>query len=250
MVPSVVNILKKFSKIGRVESSLETNIESPVNLVRLCRSRTEFIAIVNEAIQSSNQDWDSELIQRVINHIFENKNSDISVYSSSTLDPFDKGHSFAVISEGISQENFRASKGKKRKLHCSRGSLIIPISLLSQTASYSFTPHNNRDFYPANNYHFDLVIHDLEQLAIALLDGINKKVITYSLLGNDGKFQGSYKLQAVIAYSHCLQTFGKLNDQHPPSAWQNGKTITASEQIETLKHLAETSSIDNPFPLS
>jgi hypothetical protein len=29
MVPSVVNILKKFSKIGRVESSLETNIESP-----------------------------------------------------------------------------------------------------------------------------------------------------------------------------------------------------------------------------
>jgi hypothetical protein len=234
-----------YKSFGKAKSPKSSELH-PENLVRLCRNRADFIAIINEAINHTNQNWDQELIDRVIRCILESTGSGISVYSSDTLDPLDRGHALAVLAEGISQDNFRSSRGSKRKPSCTRGSLIIPTSCLPKTTFYDFTPENNLDFYPANQYHFDLTINDIEELAAALLDGINQRIIAWSILGNDGKFVGSYRLQAAIAYSHCLQAFGKLNPSFPPSNWVDGKTITASEQIDTLKYLAQTFTVNSP----
>lgn len=245
-MPSVPNFVQQIYRFLGKAKSPEFSELRPRNLVRLCRSRVDFITIINEAINYPNQNWDQELISRFIQCILESADSSISVYSSDTLDPLDHGHALAVIAEGISQDNFRSSKGTKRKSSCTRGSLIIPTSCLPKTTFYDFTPENNLDFYPANQHHFDLTINDFEELAVALLNGINQRVITWSILGNDGKFAGSYRLQAAIAYSHCLHAFGKLNPTVPPSDWVDGKVITASEQIDTLKYLAQTVVVDSP----
>lgn len=217
----------------------------PNNLVRLCRRRNEFLKIVNEAINLPNQNWNQDLINRVIQYILEEKETSISVYRADTLDPFDYGHALAVIAEGISQKEFR-SNSRKRSVNCTRGSLIIPTTFLPESTKYNFTPENNLDFYPANNYHFDLTINDTVELATALLNGICQKSIKWTLLGNDGKLKGSYQFQAIIAYSHCLRVFGKLDQNTPPLNWTNGNTIPASEQIDTLKHLAQVTIVDNP----
>ncbi|MBE9155813.1 hypothetical protein IQ265_03045 [Nodosilinea sp. LEGE 06152] len=234
-----------YTSFGRAKS-LKSGKLYPENFVRLCRNRVDFITIVNEAIHHRNQSWDQELVGRVIQCVLDGADSGISVYSSATLDPLDRGHALAVVAEGMSQSNFRSSRGSKRKSSCTRGSLIIPISCLPKTTYYDFTPENNLDFYPANQHHFDLTINDVEELAIALLNGIKQEIIAWSFLGNDGKFIGSYRLQAAVAYSHCLQAFGKLNPSVPPSDWVDGRTITASEQIDTLKHLAQTFTVDSP----
>lgn len=246
MMPLVSNLFQRIYKSFEKAESSESSELCPENLVRLCRNRVEFITIINEAINHTNKNWDQELINRVIQCILEGTDSGISVYSSDTLDPLDRGHALAVIAEGISQDNFRSSRGSKRKPSCTRGSLIIPTSCLPKTTFYDFTPENNLDFYPANQHHFDITINDIEELAVALLDGINQRTIAWSILGNDGKFAGSYRLQAAIAYSHCLRAFGKLNPSVPPSNWVDGKTITASEQIDTLRYLAQTVIVDSP----
>jgi hypothetical protein len=81
------------------------------------------------------------------------------------------------------------------------------------------------------------------------LKGINQRTIAWSILSNEKQLIGSYRLQAAIAYSRCLQIFGKLNPNSPPSDWLDGKTLAASEQIETLKYLAQTSIADSPTTL-
>jgi len=246
MMPSVSNLFQRIYKsFGKAKSPKSSEL-IPENLVRLCRNRADFITIINEAINHTNQNWDHELVNRVIQFILEDTDSGISVYSSDTLDPLDRGHALAVVAEGISQDNFRSSKGSKRKLSCTRGSLIIPTSCLPKTTFYDFTPENNLDFYPANQHHFDLTINDVEELAVAILNGINQRIIAWSILGSEPKFMGSYRLQSAIAYSYCLQAFGKLNPSVPPSNWVDGKTITASEQIDTLKYLAQTVAVDSP----
>jgi hypothetical protein len=246
MMLSFSNFLQRiYTSFGGAKSSKSGKLH-PENLVRLCRNRVDFITIINETIHYPNQSWDQELISRVIQCVLEGVDSGISVYSSATLDPLDRGHTLAVVAEGMSQSNFRSSRGSKRKSSCTRGSLIIPVSCLPKTTYYDFTPENNLDFYPANQHHFDLTINDVEELAVALLNGIKQGIIAWSILGNDGKFTGSYRLQAAIAYSHCLQAFGKLNPSVPPSDWIDGKTITASEQIDTLKYLAQTVTVDSP----
>lgn len=221
----------------------------PKHLVRLCRSRTEFIIIINEAINASNQEWDQKTIDNVIKYILRDEKSGISVYSSNTLDPLDHGHALAVVAESICQPDFRITRGEKRKLNCSRGTLLIPTSCLPKSTVYEYTPKNNLDFYPANNYHYDLTVNDTREFAIAILKGINQRTIAWSILSNEKQLVGSYRLQAAIAYSRCLQIFGKLNPNSPPSNWLDGETLDASQQIETLKYLAQTSIADSPTSL-
>ncbi|AFY60410.1 hypothetical protein [Synechococcus sp. PCC 6312] len=243
---SLLDLLLQFNKYFKKARISKSGENHPENLIRLCRNRVDFITIINETINCSNQNWNNELINRVIQCVFDGVDSGISVYSSDTLDPLDYGHAFAVMAEGISQQNFRSDRGSKRKSHCTRGSLIIPTSYLPTTTNFKSTPENNLDFSPADQYHFDLTIHDFEELAITLLNGIQQRIIKWSFMGNEGKFIGSYRIQAAIAYSHCLQKFGKLNPDIPPSDWINGKTITASEQINTLMHLAQVDLVDSP----
>ena len=247
-MPSIYHFIQQFQEIPRWIKRLHQGSISPNNLVRLCRRRSEFISIINEAINSPDQRWSQDLVERVIKHMLEEASSGISVYKADTLDPFDPGHALAVIAEGISQDDFRSTKGKKRKFSCTRGSLIIPINCLPKTTCYNFTPENNLDFYPANRHHFDLDIDNAVELATAILDGIHQQAIVWTCLGNDGKYQGTYRLQAAIAYSHCLTTFGKLDPSAPPSNWTDGKNLTASEQIEILKYLAQTTAVDSPIP--
>ncbi len=219
----------------------------PKYLVRLCRKPTAFTSLINEAINYPDECWNEDLIQRVIKEILEGENSGISTYSADTLDPFDVGHALGVIAEGISQKDFRAN-AKKRETGCTRGSLIIPVTCLPQTTDYQFTPENNLNFYPANNYHFDLDIADTKEFAIAILNGIRNHNIRYTRIGNDPKsFKIIYRLQAVITYSYCLQKFGYLNSFQPPQNWADGQDLKASEQIEILQHLAqvELKSIDS-----
>lgn len=213
----------------------------PKYLVRLCRSLGDFELIVNEVIECTDTDicWQQDLIERVIQHVLGNEVSGVSTYNADTIDPFDIGHALGVIAEGINQRDFRAGI-RKRKLSCTRGSLIIPVSCLPKTTQYKFTPGNNLNFYPANHRHFDLSISDAEELAIVILNGIRNQAIRYTYIRNEPKsHQITYHLQAVIAYSHCLQVFGNLNHSEPPSSWADGKELTASQQLETLKHLAQ-----------
>ncbi|QKQ75624.1 hypothetical protein [Nostoc sp. TCL240-02] len=220
----------------------------PKYLVRLCRKLTNFKTLVNEATKCTDGCWSQDLIQRVIKEVLAEKSSGISTYNADICTPFDVGHSLAVIAEGISQKEFLVTS-KPRKSSCTRGSLIIPVSCFPKTTRYQFTPENNLNFYPANDRHFDLDIDDSEELAVAILKGIHNKTIGWTILGNEGKSLGSYRLQAGIAYSHCLKTFGELNHSQPPLGWDNGKDLTAGEQIEILQHLAQVAQIDSPIEM-
>lgn len=230
----------KFNAIPWWLKRLCQGSKRPKYLVRLCRSLGDFELIVSEAIECTDGCWQHDLIERVIQHVLGNEASGVSTYNADTIDPFDIGHALGVIAEGINQVDFRASRGKKRKSSCTRGSLIIPVSCLPKTTRYEFTPGNNLNFYPANHRHFDLSISDAEELATVILNGIRNEAIRYTFIKNEPKsYKLTYHLQAVIAYSHCLQVFGNLNRSKPPSRWANGKDLTASEQLEILQHLAQ-----------
>jgi len=225
------------------------SFSAPKNFVRLCNS-TELIEIINEARLSSHQPWEQELIERTIKYIIGEKTSGISVYNADTRDVFDPGHALAVIAGTISQEDFRVARGKKRKSHCSKSSLIIPVSCLSESTSYKFTPAGNLNFHPASERHFDLSVSDPVELAKSILNGISQGSIAWSFMGNSKKMQGSYRFQALIAYSHCLTIFGEIDHIKPPSKWINGKDLNASEQIETLKHLTDSASFYSSTDIS
>ena len=230
----------KFNAIPWGLKRLCKGSKQPKYLVRLCRNLGEFEAIVNEARNCTNKCWQQDLIERVIRQVLGSESSGVSTYNADTIHPFDVGHALGVIAEGISSSDFHVSKGKKRKSTCTKGSLIIPVTCFPKTTHYEFTPKNNLNFYPANHRHFDLSINDAEELATVILDGIRDQTIKYTFIKNDLKTSKlTYHLQAVIAYSHCLQVFGNLNHSEPPSSWSNGKTLTVSEQIETLQHLAQ-----------
>lgn len=220
--------------------------QTPKNFVRLCRRRNDFLQIINEASNYSSEQWEQDLVKSVIKHIIGEERSGISVYNTETLEPFDEGHALAVIAEGIAQNEFRAT-ANKRKPSCTRGTLIIPISCLPASTSYELTPENNLDFYPANSLHFDLTVADPDELAITILNGIKQRLLGWTFLGNENHKE-TYRLQAVIAYSHCLRIFGKLDPDAPPHQWKNGKNLTASQQIEILKYLAQIQQVDSPNP--
>lgn len=245
-MPLVSNLIQKIRNIHWQFRNSQQDPLCPNNLVRLCKRRTEFITIVNEVLSSPDNNWNRELIHRVIQCVLDGESSEISVYRADTLDPLDCGHALAVVAEGISRDDFQSGRGKKRKSSCTRGSLIIPTAYLPNTTSYEFTPQNNLNFYPANHRHFDLTIKDTEEFAISLLNGISQRIISWSFLGNEKPYEGSYRLQASIAYSNCLQTFGKLNASAPPSVWTDGEKLTASEQIDILRYLAQTHIVDSP----
>lgn len=244
-MPLFSNLICEIEEIcSRFKGSNSNLSPKPKNFVRLCRRRGEFEKIIIEAIYSHDQDWEDDLIDRVVKYILDEETQGISVYNSKTADPFDRVHSLAVVAEGMSQNDFRSHK-TKRKSGSTRGSLIIPVNSLPEIVSYEFTPENNLNFYPANNYHFDLAISDSHEFAKFLLTGISQGTITFSLLGSGKKDMASYRLQAGIAYSYCLKSFGKLDPNTPPCGWTDGQQIDASEQINTLMHLAGTSKMQS-----
>jgi len=213
----------------------------PIHILRLCRRRTEFFSIVNEAIQGA-PPWPTDLVDRVVQYVLEDGNVNLSVYASATADPLDLGHALGVIAEGIIQQDFQPS-AKKRAKGCTRGTLLIPINSLPTNARLQFTPQHNLNFFPADDRHYDLSIQNTRELAASILDGIHNRAIHWTSLGNDG----SYRVQAAIAYSYCLSRFGRLDNGNPPSRWRNGKDLVSGAQIEILKHLANVSVIDSPL---
>lgn len=247
MKTSIIKIIQKINDTCCKPYKLGRSQKHPKNLVRLCRRLSEFKTIVNESLHTTNKEWDKRIINKVVEHVLEGYSDSprISVYSSDNLDSFDLGHALAVIAESISGDKFR-SYSKRRDSHCSRGSLIIPTDSLPESVSYEFTPKGNLNFFPANNYHFDLTINDYEEFAIAILDGIRSQAIRWSFICNEKKFQGSYLLQAGIVYSSCLRSFGVLDSNFPPACWNDGIDLDAAEQIDTLKHLAKVSIINSP----
>lgn len=223
-------------------SGSQHHVIQPYSLVRLCRRRQEFFSIINEALLTS-PPWPSDLVDRVVEYVLEGGNTDLSVYSVASIDPFDYGHALGVIAEGISQNNFRAT-ARKRKTGSTRGTLLIPVASLPESVRIRFTPENNQNFFPADDRHYDLHAADVQELARSLLGGIHERAIRWTFLDNSK--EGSYRIQAVIAYSYCLSEFGKLDEADPPAEWNNGKSLSSSEQIEILKHLANTHAVDSP----
>jgi hypothetical protein len=220
---------------------IQANFLRPLHVLRLCRRRTEFLSIVNEATHGASP-WPPDLVERVVQYVLEDGNADLSVYASATADPLDLGHALGVIAEGITQQDFQPS-ARKRAKGCTRGTLLIPINFLSGNARLKFTPQHNLNFFPADERHYDLSIRDARELATSVLEGIHNRAIHWTSLGNDG----SYRVQAAIAYSYCLSRFGKLDDGNPPSKWRNGKDLASGVQIEILKHLANVAIIDSPL---
>jgi hypothetical protein len=249
MMTTLSSLIRKIFNVSHQDANQQLDTKIPKNLIRLCKRKDEFLSIISDALMYQDELWQEELINRVIHYVFEDKDSSISVFSSEILDPFDFGHALGVIAEGISQREFR-SDTRKRKSSCTRGSLIIPITCIPKSTVYDFTPRNNLNFYPANNYHFDLTINDTKELAIFLLNGIRQGSVSWTILGNEGKLKGSYHFQAIIAYSYCLSKFGKLDTETPPLDWMDGKDLSATEQIDTLKHLAQTKLFDRPTSIN
>ena len=213
----------------------------PINVLRLCRRRTEFVAIVTEAKQNT-PPWAPDLVDRVVGFVFEEGNSDLSVYGTATTDPLDHDHALGVIAEGITQKDFQKNE-RKRATGCTRGTLLIPTSLLPRSVRLLFTPQNNLNFFPANDLHYDLFTLNTRELASAILDGIHNEAIRCAFLSKGG----SYQVQAAIAYSFCLSLFGSLDQAKSPSQWQNGINLTSADQIEILKHLAKVPALDSPL---
>lgn len=214
----------------------------PHNVLRICRRRTEFISIIAEATRGT-RPWGADLVDRVIQHILEEGSSNLSVYKTATTNPLGHDHALGVIAEGIIQKDFQRN-AKNRKGGCTRGTLLIPTSLLSKNVHFQFTPNNNLNFFPANNRHYDVAVCDPRELAAIILDAIHERAIHWVLLGNEN---GSYRVQAAIAYSFCVFSFGNLSYANPPSRWQHGKDLTSADQIEILSHLAKVSILDSPL---
>ena len=221
---------------------LSARFVKPINVLRICRRRTEFLIIINEVKQGA-PPWAPDLVEKVIQQVLEKGSSDLSVYRTATANPLDHDHALGVIAEGIIQQSFRRN-ARKRASGCTRGTFLIPTSSLPKNARLRSTPQNNRNFFPANNKHYDLSNYDNRKLAGVILDGIHNRAINWASLGND---DGSYRVQAAIAYSYCLSQFGNLNQANPPSRWQNGINLTSGEQIEILMHLAKVPALDSPL---
>lgn len=217
-------------------------LPSPPNLVRLCRRLTAFITIINEAL-ADKFPFKPDLIERVVQQILEEGNSPLSVYEFTTPDPFDCGHALGVIAATIGGDEFRPD-AKKRAKGCTCGTLLIPRACLPASIVLTCTPGQNRDFSPADHRHFNLMFQDKYELAQIILSGIQTRIIAWTFLKNENK---TYCFQAVIAYSYCLSVFGKLDPSDSPATWRDGATLTAAEQIEILKHLADIKAVDSPL---
>jgi hypothetical protein len=235
-----VGFLDFLSRVTWWFRNLKSRVISPSNVVRLCRHRTELISIVNEA-KVNRPPWKDDLIDLVIQSVLEGGNSSLSVFATTTVNPFDRNHALGVVAEGITQKEFRKS-AKNRKSGCTRGTLIIPLSSLTKISRLRFTPWNNLNFFPADHRHFDLSANDTRKLAVTILDGLHDGRINCSFLGNQN---GSYQIQAAIAYSYCLAMFGNLVNRKTPLHWRNGKDLSGAEQIEILQYLSNTSKLEN-----
>ena len=218
---------------------IKGRVFAPVHVLRLCRRRSEFLSIVNEATTSA-PPWPTDLVDRVVQYVLEEGSGEVSVYATKTVDPLDFCHALGVIAEGIIQKDFQPSTARRAK-ECTRGTFLIPASTLPSTARLQFTPKHNTNFFPADVLHYDLWTRDFRQLAECILDGIHTRAIHWTWLGKDG----SYQVQAAIAYAYCLSRFGELNEQTPPAQWRNGRDLTGGAQIEILRHLAKAALMDN-----
>lgn len=213
----------RFERSGRVEHKF---------FVRICRRKTELLTIVNEAV-SLTTPWSEDLVDRVLKFVIDGQDEN-SVFGSETDDPLDPGHALAVIAEGIAQKNFT----KRRKKGCARCTLFLDVESVSPFFSRRKTPENNVDFYPADNLHYDLFPIRPKDFANWFLESIKAGTVRPVFLSNN---EGTYCTQARIAYSKCLERFGKLSEIDSATEWPDGKTLTTSEQIGNLEFLANTS---------
>jgi len=220
---------------------LSAGFVKPLNVLRVCRRRNEVLQIVNEATRHV-PPWSPDLVERVVQYVLEYRNPEVSVYRTATTNPLDHDHALGVIAERIGQYGFRRN-ATKRASGCTRTTLLIPTTSLPIGVRLRFTPQNNLNFFPANVQHYDLSANETRELAEIILDGIHNNSIHWAFLGSD---DGSYRVQAAIAYSHCLSSFGNLNVANPPPRWQDGKDLTNADQIEILTHLAKASALDSP----
>lgn len=212
--------------------------------VRLCNNQVEFLTILNEARSCGGGPWSDDLIGRVEEYILCGAISGISVYRVKVLSSLDIGHALGVIAVGISRDDFRSTKGRKRKAHCTTGSIILPVKALDKSVKYTYSPSCNLNFHPANSFHYDLTIRSLRDFSILILDALSAGKASWSILGNDKNWKWSYCTQARVAYSHCIMRYGALNCEMPPKGWKDGKDISAKEQIKTLEHLAQMHSLE------
>lgn len=60
------NFVQRICRIWGKGKSSQSSEPHPENLVRLCRNRTDFITVINEAVNSPDQNWDQELVSRVV----------------------------------------------------------------------------------------------------------------------------------------------------------------------------------------
>jgi hypothetical protein len=158
----------------------------------------------------------------------------------------DHGHTLGVIAGSIAQEDFRVT-ARKRKRGGTRGTLLIPTTSLPESVHLRFTPENNLNFFPADDRHYDLSAHDVRELATAILNGIRNRTTGWTFLANE---DGTYRVQAAVAYSYCLSVFGRLDQTDPPVEWRDGRDLSSAEQIEILRHLANMAAIDSPSDAS
>lgn len=201
----------------------------PKFYVRICRRKADLITLINEA-SNPTEGSEPDLIRRVLDLMIEG-DQESSVFGVLTDEPLDPGHAVAVVAESIRQDDFV----KKKSNGCTRSTIFLPADIVHSFFSIQYSPHNNLNFAPADDRHFDIKIQEPEKFAKWLLDGFNKKTIRFLCLS---KGKGSFQAQARVAHAVCVGLFGSLSENAPPENWRNGKSLTASEQLGILRFLS------------
>jgi hypothetical protein len=208
--------------------------KEPSFFIRICRKRQEFIKIVND-VQNINTDTSTEkddIIKRITEYVIEDSNIGMSVYSTATDDPLDPEHATAVIAATIMQKEIK-KKSKRGRTCCT---ILFPAAVINKFFEKTHTPYNNKYFSPADKQHYDIKTDDPSEFASWILGKLKDRLIQYVELSNE---DGTYKLQARIAYAMCLAKYGNLVEENPPRSWQNGEDLGASDQISILQYLAD-----------
>ena|SRR5215207_2245984 len=196
----------------------------------------------------------NDLRSLAIECLFGDERDGASMYSAETADSFDPGHGLALVARGIAANCFALEKRQDHEKQLRdwaakpgsskpppaplvdkrRVSFAIPATVFSEpSASARATPEANLNFAPADPHHYDIGLSDAGTVGGALVDGIRSGQIRWACIGKED-FRGV----ACSALAACVQRFGDLSTGNPPDSWRPGQTLTASEQLVRLRHMA------------
>jgi len=221
----------------------------PQWLVRVGVRSAEIYKIVHSA-REDGPPWSPNLVERVIDVLFETQGVDISVFATTSRDRFDKEHALGVLAGTIAVQGFDSKSREKYRAKLAGpnagktkaepkddfGRKVVAFILNStvlKPGSLKRTPLSNMNFAPADYLHHDARPVDVGVCAKLFLDGLRDGAVRYTFLR-----EPEFRVQAALALSAAIDQFGDLSEGSPPSTWRDGETLDATEQLTRLRTIA------------